>query len=61
MPTSKCLLPRLQSVLDNVEPGDVVILESGDYFEDLKTRVSAELVLQLNCYTLVRVTDYSEV
>ena len=42
VPTSKCLSPRLQSVLDLVEPGDVVIIESGDYFEDLKTRVSGK-------------------
>lgn len=50
-PTSKYLSPRTQSVLNDVKPGDVVILENGEYVEDLKTRVSGELV-NWCCYTI---------
>ena len=33
-------LPRPQDALDAVEPGDTIELGDGDYWEDLKTRVS---------------------
>ena len=33
-------LPRPQDALDEVEPGDTIELGDGDYWEDLKTRVS---------------------
>lgn len=35
--------PRPQSALEEVEPGDVVIIEEGHYYEDLNTTVSVEI------------------
>ena len=38
-PDFDSLFFRLQSALDSVEPGDTISIQSGIYFEDLKTRV----------------------
>lgn len=40
-------LCRRQEALDRVSPGDTILLREGDYWEDLKTRVSGLLLVSL--------------